>query len=244
MGGCAKSNAPEKIDIIAYVNKEPVYESDLRKEIFVRGQDDPNFRYTQEVRKEQLDIMINKKIVMQEAMKKGLANTERFTSTMKAFWEQTLVKYFVDMKKKELQAQITISQDEIKKYYDKLSEKVTFKVLKSTNLTYIQDLYSKFIALGQTVSIPFDTIGPVGYDEIGSGILSNAFDLPAGGAKIYSDPPDNYFIVMEKREARNVEPFEKAGPDIKKRLMAMKESDMFEAWLKEKRKRSEINILK
>ena len=100
--GCAKNSVPEKNDIIAYVNKEPVYESDLRKEIFLRGRKEPNFRYNQEAKKQQLNIMINKKIVIQEAMKKGLSRTERFAGTMKAFWEQVLVRDFIEMKKKEL----------------------------------------------------------------------------------------------------------------------------------------------
>jgi hypothetical protein len=244
MNGCSKARPPEHNDIIAYVNKEPVYESDVRKEIFIRGRTEPDFRYNQELKKDQLNIMINKKLVIQEAMKRELASSEKFADTMKAFWEQTLVRDFIALKKRELGRKIIVTQDEIKKYYDKLSEIVTFRVLKSTDASYIKDAYNKFVKKEALNLLPFETLGPIGYDDGASAILLDAFELPVNRAKTYSDPPYHYLIIVDKKDVRDIKPLETVSADIEKKILDRKESDLFEKWLKTTRRRAKVDIIK
>ncbi len=241
--GCGKKEAADKKDVIAYINKEPIYGSDLTKDIFLRARSVSDYKSDPEVRKEMLYIMINKKIAIQDAMKKGLARTDRFVSTMKAFWEQTLIRDFLDLKKKEVKNRIVVTEEEIKQYYDRLSDKVTFKVLKSRDEAHIDGAFNKLANKEDTPSMPFETLGPIGYDEIKSSILMDAFKLPIGEAKKYSDPPDYYLIIPCSKEKREVEPFEKVRAEIEKKLFARKEMALLDEWFAKRRKESEIEIV-
>lgn len=244
--GCGKNEPPvDQEDIVAYVNKEPIYGSDLTKEIFLRSRSDADYKYNSDIRRELLYIMINKKIAIQDAMKNGLARTERFISTMKAFWEQTLIRDFLDMKRRELADKITVTEEEMKRYYDRLSDKVTFKVLKSKDEAYIDSAYNKLAEDRENASsMPFETLGPIVYDEIKSGILMDAFELPVGAVKRYSDPPDYYLIMVDGRQKREVEPFEKIKDDIEKKLFSRKEMDLLDEWFEKRRRESDIIMVK
>lgn len=245
VAGCGKKESTvNQKDIIAYVNKEPIYGSDLTKEIFLRSRSDADYKYNPEMKKELLYIMINKKIAIQDAMKKGLARTERFVSTMKAFWEQTLIRDFLDLKKREFADKIAVTEEEMRKYYDRLSDKVTFKVLKSRDRADIDDAYNKLANGEDTSSMPFETLGPIVYDEIKSSILMDAFNLSVGQAKRYSDPPDYYFIMVYNKEKREVEPFENVRADIEKKLFARKEMALQDEWFEKRRRESDIKMVK
>lgn len=245
LSGCGKSELnKDKKDIIAYVNKEPIYEYDVKREIAMRVRHDPNFKYTPESQNEQLDILINKKLVIQEAMEKGLARSERFIDTIKAFWEQTLIRDFLDLKKIEFKDKISATTDEINKYYDNLSNKVTFKILKSASKAYIDEAYNELIRNKNTTSIPFETLGPVGYDEIASNVLFNAFEQPIGEVRQYSEGPYYYLIVTDKKDKREIEPLENLKLEIEKRIIAKKEARLLEEWLSQKRKQSKVKIIK
>jgi len=242
--GCGKKEAAaDKKDVIAYINKEPVYGSDLTKDIFLRARSGSDYKSDPEVRKEMLDIMINKKIAIQDAMKKGLARTDRFVSTMKAFWEQTLIRDFLDLKKKEFKDRIVVTEEEVRQYYEKLSDKVTFKVLKSRDEAHIDSVRNKLAKKEDVTSVPFETLGPIGYDEIKSGILMDAFKLPIDEAKKYSDPPDYYLITPCSKEKREVEPFEKVRAEIEKKLFARKEMALLDKWFEKRREESDIEIV-
>ena len=243
--GCGKRESTvDKKNVIAYVNKEPIYGSDLTKEIFLRSRSDADYKYNPEIRKELLDIMIDKKIAIQDAMKSGLARTDRFVSTMKAFWEQTLIRDFLEMKKKEFAGKVVVTEEEIKQYYGGLSDKVTFKVLKSKDGAYIDSAYDKLAKKEDISSMPLETIGPIGYDEIKSSILMDAFNLPISEAKKYSDPPDHYLIIMYSKEKREVEPFEKVKAEIEKKLFARKEMAVLDEWFEKRRRESDIEMVK
>ena len=242
IAGCCKSNEADKKEIVAYVNKEPVYESDLKRDLALRAQRDPAFKYTPQTRDEQLNLIIDRKLVIKEAMDKGLARSERFANTIKTFWEQTLIRDFLDVKRQEFKNKVSVTDDEIRKYYDKLSDRVTFRILKSTDGSYIDDVHDKFIKNEVVSAIPFETVGPVGYDGIGADILLEAFEQSAGEAKKYTKRPDYYLIVVDEREKREVEPFENIK-DIEKRIIAGKEARLFEDWLSQKRKQAKIKII-
>lgn len=120
ISGCSKCEAPSGDRIVAYVNKEPVFESELNRNIAVVARQQAMFKLTPEAENEELDNIINKKILIQEAMNKGLAREPRFINTIKNFWEQTLIRDFVDYKQKEFQEYVFVTDEEVNKYYETL----------------------------------------------------------------------------------------------------------------------------
>ncbi len=126
--GCAKSNPVDK-NIIAYVNNEPIYATDLARELTLKARQDPTFKITHQAEADQLQNIINSKLVIQKAMEKGLAREDRFVNTIKAYWEQTLIRDFIEYKQREFKNYVFASEAEIKNYYDKLPNKDTLGTL-------------------------------------------------------------------------------------------------------------------
>ncbi|GEM_PF-5754342 len=128
--GCAKSGPADK-DAIAYVNKEPVLKSELDREMALRQRHDPDFKITPETKAEQLDTIIDRKLIVQKAMENGLAREDRFVNTIKAYWEQTLIRNFLEYKEREFKDYIFAAEEEIKNYYDNLPNKDTLGTLEA-----------------------------------------------------------------------------------------------------------------
>ncbi len=241
--GCGKNDAVNKKDIIAYVNKEPILAEDLRREVDMRSKQDPTFKLTPETESDQLDVMITKKIITQGAIKAGLARQDKFVIAIKSFWEQTLIRDFLDYKKEEFKKQISVTDDDINKYYANLSERVTFKVLKSKNKKYIQDAYNEFLKNNASEIIPWAVIGPVGYDELGPGVLMDAFGMTVGQAMFFDEHPNYYLVLVAARDKKTLEGLETIRPDIEKRVSEFKDRIMFEDWLDKEKKKAKIKII-
>lgn len=217
--GCGNRDAANKKEIVAYVNKEPIFDYDLKREIALRAKQDPAFKITPDTKTDELDMIINRKLILQDAMKKGLAREDRFVNTIKAFWEQTLIRDFIDYKKRAFKDYIFATDDEIKKYYDNLRLQLTLKVLRSKDKKYIDEAYNELSKDSNTTIIPWQMLGPVGYEDVGPGVLLEAFSMEVGESKILYDPPDYYLIMVSGKDEKALEPMGTLKPEIEKRVL-------------------------
>jgi hypothetical protein len=239
LSACAKTSAGDK-DVMAYVNKDPIYKSDLKRDIAMRAKFDPEFRLTPETESEQLDAMIDRKIIVQYAMEHGLAREESFVNTIRTIWEHTLIRDFIEYKKKQLQDYLFATDDDIRKYYDNMSYKVTFRVFKSRSKAAAEAAYAKYLKDKDTSS--WQAIGPIGYDDVGPIPLLDAFEMGEGEARVFSDEPNHYVIEVVKKERSELAPIDSIKGEIEKRVISMKEKRLFEDWLKDQKKKSKITI--
>ena len=236
---CAK-NESTKEKIVAYVNKEPIYVSDLNREIARKAKSNPTLEITPETKYDQLALIIDRKLIVQAAMQEGLARKEKFTNTIKNFWEQTLIRDFVDSKNKESQEYIFVTNEEINKYYDNLATKVTFKILKNKDKGVIEKAYKKYLNDKDTIS--WQTVGPVNYEDMESGEVLDAFAMPKGEVKKFDDGYSYYLILVSEKEKTDIAPIETIRPDIERKIIDLKEKLLFDDWLKKERKNSRIKI--
>jgi parvulin-like peptidyl-prolyl isomerase len=238
--GCGKIGPKSKEDIVACVNNDVIYKSDLKRDIALRAKLDPTFKVTPETESEQLDVIINRKLIIQEAMQQGLARDERFVNAIRTIWEQTLIRDFLDYKRARLQDFLFATEDDINKYYNNLSQKVTFRVLKSRNRHAVDEAYKKYREDKDT-SI-WQTVGPIGYEDITSSVLLEAFEMNKGEARKFDDEPNYYIVEVLEKEKVEIAPLETLKPEIEKRTISLKAKRLFDDWLKEKRKNSRITI--
>lgn len=241
--GCGRFGAKsQKEEIVAYVNKDTISRSDLKKELALRVKLDPAFKITPDTERDQLDLMINRKLIIQEAMKKGLARRERFVNTIKAFWEQTLIRDFIDFKKAEMEDYLFVSDEDARKYYDNLAQKVTFRVFRTKDRRSAEEAYKKY--LKDKDASGWQEIGPVGYGDILSSVLLDAFAMDAAQVKRFEEEPDYYIVEVVNKEKTEgaAAPLADLRPEIEKRIIVMKEKRLFEDWLREKRAKSSIKI--
>jgi len=230
--------------VVAYANKEPIFASDLKRSLALKAQQDPLLVTTPDVRQEQLDIMIDRKLIIQEALQLGLARQDSFVETIKTFWEQTLIRELIDFKKKEFQNYLYVTDNEVNKYYENLGKRLTFKVLKSRNKQELEDISDKIKESQPVETANWDTLGPVGYDDITSDVLYEAFELPEGGIKIIEEAPYYYLVMVVRKEEALRQPLETLRPQIEQQIRVIKEQRLFDEWLKNERKNAKVKLIK
>lgn len=244
---CARndSQGPGAADdaIIAYVNKEPILAKELEKSIELRAHQDPLSKNVDQIRQEELKLIIERKLIIQEAVAQGLARNDNFVDTIKRFWEQTLIREFINFKAREFESQVNVTEEDINQYYGRLGQRVTFKVYQSQNKDDITTIAGQF-KKHEPVTRPGQDIGPVGYDEVNSFVLRQAYDLPQNQFQQIEDAPDYYLVVVTARSTVAIKPLSDVRLEIEKRIVSEKEQQLFEAWLKDKKNQAEIRIMK
>jgi len=242
---CGRRETMSGKEAVAYVNDEPIYADELEKSIALKARQEPEFKISPEIEKDRLEVIIEKRLIIQEAVKKGLAREDKFVDTIQAFWEQTLIRDFIDSKKAEFEGAIVATDQEVRDYYSHLGRRVTFKVLKSRDRSVIDRAHKQITKSGNPLSVTEgEMVGPVGYDDITSSVLLKAFDLPLGGVMKAEDLPDHYLVTVINKETVTLKPLETLRPQIIERVVAMKERQLFENWFKEKRVKAKIDIIK
>ncbi|MBN2121392.1 MAG: SurA N-terminal domain-containing protein [Candidatus Omnitrophica bacterium] len=245
LSGCARTEHSGGEEVVAYVNKEPIFASELKKGIAFKARQDPALKVTAQTREEELDIAIDKRLVIQEAINQGLAEEDKFVDTIKAFWEQTLIRDFIDFKKEEFKDYLFVTNEEIEEYYKNLSKRVTFKVFKSKDRRQIDNIYKTITNNQDFGQVAWETVGPVGYEDITSKVLLEAFELKEAEAKKVEQDPYYYLVMVVDKEEVEIEPLDEAlVPEVEKRVLMMKQRSMFEDWLVKQRQKAQINILK
>jgi hypothetical protein len=241
---CGDSPMAGKPNVIAMVNKEPILASELEHDIAIRTRQDPFFKVTPETKLEQLDIIIDKKLIIQEAVHRGLARDEKFVNTIRNFWEQTLVREFIDYKKKEFANRLSVTEEEIRNYYARLGRRVTFMVLKSADKSYVEQVYAQWRQEGKMNPVGWEIVGPVTYTEINSDILRQSFDAAINEVRFVEVPPHYYLVMVQERQEIPLQPMEALRPAIERDILALKEQQLLDEWLKTQRERAGVSILK
>lgn len=242
LAGCSRSGLTKDREVVAYVNREPILASELKKEVALKAKRDPMFKVTPEAEYDYLDMIIDRKLIVQAAIKKGLAREDRFINTIKTFWEQTLIRDYFDYKKNQFQDYLFVTDDDVKKYYGNLSQKVTFRILRMEDKRAIDEAYKKYIK-DKDIST-WQVVGPLGYEDITSNVLLDAFEAGKGEVRKIDDGHYHYLIEVAEKEKITLEPLENIRSEIEKRVIAMKERRLFEDWLRKERKEARIKITK
>jgi len=228
----------QKEKVIATINGEAVYVSDFNRALALSFKRDPMFRVTPQTLEKQVNMLIDKRLLIQEAREEGLDETERFVNTIKTFWEQTLIRDLMAHKDKEISGSVTVSEKEIRDYYGLLSHQKTFQVVKSKDKSLIPELIRK-----DPASVEWDeTIGPVSYSDISSEILMKAFKVPEGETQVFRDK-DMYYLFYVKEDASvSVAPFDEIKDEIEQKVINAKKHKLFKDWLRSTREKADIRI--
>lgn len=115
LAGCARQAEEKKI--LARINNYEItqeeFEESFKESVF--GLTD-----TLESRQQFLDTLINQKLILQDAQKKGYDTEKRFLKTIERFWEQSLLKIALEKKAGEISSRAQASDEEVRRAYDAL----------------------------------------------------------------------------------------------------------------------------
>lgn len=106
--GCARCDKPK--DVAVKINNYEISISEFEQEF----KDSSFSRFdTAQSRKDFLDNLVNRILIVQDAQKKGLDNDPQFLKVVEKFWIQSLLKLALENKSKELSASCSGSDKEL-----------------------------------------------------------------------------------------------------------------------------------
>ena len=128
--GCSCSRDDKDKRLVAQVNKYKMMVEDLRYELKNIPYDSEYPLKTEDGRKEYMDRLVEKEILLQEAQRLALDKEEDFMKTIEAYWEQALLKKLLQKKSREIAGGIHIYDNEIEEYYKNSGERLPLSQVK------------------------------------------------------------------------------------------------------------------
>lgn len=136
--GCNRGKVDEG-HIVATINKEPIKLEDFQREMALRTRQDPAYKVTPQAIDEQIDTIIDRRLMIQEAVKMGLTNNKEFARTIQTFWEQTLIRELIEAKSREWEKRLFVSEKDIEDYYEKMQNMAKKEMIELPPLQTVYD---------------------------------------------------------------------------------------------------------
>ncbi len=114
--GCCPGKPKDK-EVLARVNNYEIAQEEFEEEFQASSYAHMD---TLESRKDFLNTLINRKLILQDAQNKGLDKDKSFLRMIEKFWEQSLLKLALERKSKEIAGSVMVSDKEIALVYDDL----------------------------------------------------------------------------------------------------------------------------
>lgn len=83
---------------------------------------EPDYKLTEDAKKEFLETLIRKELLIQEAVRLKLDRKAAFKKSIETYWESTLIRDLINLKSREISETIYISQEEITGRYNALKQ--------------------------------------------------------------------------------------------------------------------------
>ncbi|MCX5701741.1 MAG: SurA N-terminal domain-containing protein [Candidatus Omnitrophica bacterium] len=114
--GCSRAYKEDK-SVLARIN-----DYQITKEEFEQEFKDSSFGRvdTPESRREFLNNLINRKLILQDAQERAWDKDKSFLKMIERFWEQSLLKTALDKKAKEIAGSASVSDKSIEEVYNKM----------------------------------------------------------------------------------------------------------------------------
>lgn len=238
IAACKDKKQEQKV--IATVNDTPITLAEFEKEIASYSKRQPMLKMTPEAIEDHLTTIIEKKLMIREAMKKGLAEDERFIDTIKTFWEQTLIRELINTKNKEWADRSFVTEDEIQKQYKRMQYRMVVIAVRAGNKEQTEAIMKK-MEKGERIE-GGETIVPHFYEDTKSLPLQNAFDMQNGEIKFFNSDGEYIVIRVVKKEKITLPPLNDIQAKIKESLVEQKKQKTLSEWMEELKKASKINI--
>ena len=119
LSGCT-GDQDENVTVLAEINDYQLTLKDFETQLASNLEFEGDFKLTQKAKKQFLDNLIEKELLIQEAMKLKLDRNKKFIAAIERYWEATLIKNLMELKGKEITESTYVSQKEIEAQYDEM----------------------------------------------------------------------------------------------------------------------------
>lgn len=138
IAGCSPGTDSAENKIVAQVNNYKMTTEDLRYEFKNAPADNIDRVKTEKGRKEYLEAIIEKEVLLQEAQAQAIDREKDFMKSIENYWEQALLKILLDRKSREIQAMTHVYDNEIESYYKDSGEDMPLAKVKNEIMKIIE----------------------------------------------------------------------------------------------------------
>ncbi|MBI5599455.1 MAG: SurA N-terminal domain-containing protein [Deltaproteobacteria bacterium] len=226
---------------VATVNDAPIFLKDFEREVSLSSHRDPSRKITPKILDSMLDTMVDRKLMIQEAVKKGLAEDERFVETIKTFWEQTLIRELIAAKTGEWADRLAVTDGEVKRHYERMGHSLTVRIAMASSEAKAEAAKARMLK-GENPD-GTETIGRLLLENVQPDEpLYNTFDLSTGDAAVFKGAEGYLAVMVVKREPAGRPPLKKIYDEIKRELLERKRQKALSDWLDTVRKSARIEV--
>lgn len=136
---CCSQEKQEETKTLSRINNYNLTLDEFEYQLAAELELDKDFKLTREAKKEFLEQLIRKELLIQEAKKLRLDRKDKFMRTIERYWESTLIRDVIELKSKEIEKKVYVSEDEIEIRYKEMKESGN----KLLPLQEIRDIISK-----------------------------------------------------------------------------------------------------
>lgn len=119
--GCAKEKSKSQ-QVLAKINNYALTVRDFNEEVSLTRGNKSLSADPLEAKKQLLEEIINKKILIMQAQKLNFDKDKAFMKEIERYWEQALLKLLLKRKSEELVGTINVSDKEVQQEYQKMKE--------------------------------------------------------------------------------------------------------------------------
>jgi peptidyl-prolyl cis-trans isomerase C len=262
--GCqSKSGQEGKTDqqkggqTLAEVNGGAITTTDFKKEVETLPPYLRPMAETPEGKKELLDTMIIREIIMQQAQKDGLDKSQEVTDKLQELKKRVIVEAFL---KKKVETQTTISDADLQKFYDqnkdklKTSDQVRASHILVKSETEAQDILGQIkkggifeqLAAKYSIDAAKTKGGDLGW--FGKGSMIPEFEKVAFAMKegeisgIVKTQFGYHIIKLTGKRSAGIPPFADVKEQIKAKLLPEKQQEVFQKLKDELKKSAKYSI--
>ena len=188
-----------------------------------------------------LDSMILKKLMIQEAAKRGLSEDKEFLNTIKMFWEQTLIKKLIDTRNTEFAKTLSVSGGEAEAHYRRMGSKLTLLVVKARSEQEAGRIAGE-MSKGARPECA-EVLGPLLIENLDpADPLSSVFDKSEADTAVVKAKDGYLAVKVLRRDEVQTPPFAAISGEINEALLERKKEQAFSDWLEGVKEAATIEI--
>jgi peptidyl-prolyl cis-trans isomerase C len=255
---CSQKTAEQKGPFLAKVGNTTITQADFDREFKALPEYAQQLFGDEKGKEKFLNELVNKEILYQEALKKGLEKTPDFQKKLEDFKKLTLV---TELFEKEIMSKANVSDQELKDYYDKHKEEFTptIQIKASHILVKTEDEAKKVLArlekgekfadIARSVSIDKGSAkngGDLGFFSKGQMVPEfekAAASLGVGDVSVPVKTEFGYHIitVSDKKKGSPIE-FDKIRDMISQKLSGERQKGAFDQYVAELKKNYKVEV--
>lgn len=255
--GGAKSEGKKEGAVLAEVNSGTITTGEFDRELKNLPEYLKAMAETPQGRKEMLDTMVIRELILQQAAKDGLDKSPEIEDKLQDLKKRLIVETFL---KKKVESDSNVSDEELKKFYDQNKDK--FKVGEQVKASHILVKTEKeakdalaalkaggnFEDLAKKLSVDSSAAkgGDLGW--FGKGNMVPAFEKAVFALKegqlsdVVKSDFGFHIIKLTGKRAAGIRPFDEVKEQIKAALMPTKQQEIFQKIKDELKKTAKITI--